>query len=307
MEVLAADVEEVTLVMPGASTPAELLAAAQLPPLPAMLSAAMNERCDYARGTSVSVHSGGSPRADGQPPSPHAPAPGTPQPPHTSHHRGKAEESAAQRGSAAHPPQAGASADGPAAAKSEASDANVPDPAAKAAAQAANKKQQRHVWWKRHTAGVIDLNTPEQDGPAMPTRAAGVLNVRMPGDGPAVASADSTADEQKGDAGPAEPAEQRGGGSSSAAGVGGGAPATKEPEQQALPRGHQHASRPSPTVRLSSGWRPAGTAASAPAKSQPLRPGQTPFGAPQLQQQAPTRRPARQALACRSFVRGSFP
>ena len=47
---LAAEVERVTLAMPGASIPGMQLAAAGLPPLAEMLRGALDGSCDYRRG-----------------------------------------------------------------------------------------------------------------------------------------------------------------------------------------------------------------------------------------------------------------
>lgn len=55
LEVLAVELESVTLAMPGSAVTGEQLAAAELPPLAAMVAAALDGRCDYARGTSVTA------------------------------------------------------------------------------------------------------------------------------------------------------------------------------------------------------------------------------------------------------------
>jgi hypothetical protein len=55
LEVLAVELESVTLAMPGSAVTGEQLAAAELPPLAAMVASALDGRCDYARGTSVTA------------------------------------------------------------------------------------------------------------------------------------------------------------------------------------------------------------------------------------------------------------
>lgn len=180
------ELDTVTLAMPGSAVPAEQLATAELPPLPAMVADALDSRCDYARGTSVSAQAS-TQKGEHSPRPPPQPPPG-PWPRQQDAHRGsphaKGTEAAAAAGQTGG--QCGPAAEIQPAAGDGASGTAKPQEGA-AEAQAQRGRWQDRL--KQRIAGVIHLDDQQQGEAGAASRPAGVVPVRLPDRQGAAASA----------------------------------------------------------------------------------------------------------------------
>lgn len=305
---LAAELDAVTLAMPGSAMPAEQLAAAELPSLPVMVADALDEDCDYARGTSVSAQAGKKSEQRSRPPPQPPPGPqpyhhrsphGSPQrgsPQHGSPGRSPAGESSAPQASSSDPQSSPFQERAAGGAAAHGAEKDLPE-ADSAAAAAQQQRSERHARWKQRMAGVIHVHTHqpgEAAGHSMPT---GVVSVQLPDDaqaGSAPAGTALQADATQPAAGhPAADQQHAVGGASSApaeiaAERAGGMRAQGLDRTDGRPAGHSPGPHPAQhwqgprqvqMVQLSTGGRrPISPLRPA------LKPGQTPFGMPHVQQ-----------------------
>lgn len=303
------ELDSVTLALPGSAAPSEQLAAAELPPLASMVADALEGRCDYARGTSVSAQAADkqgehAPRPPPQPgpwPRQQQEAHGSSQPAQTA--AGAAAGHADVQGgspAAKELPSQAQPAGGEASGKAAGSAAAASPKADGSKAQRGSRRDR----WRQRIAGVIHLDGLQQGEARPSSRPAGVVSVRLLGQQAAAGAVTAveldTEVLEAAEAPVAEGQQQqqeqepqgkqqlpRGAAEFGAAGPAGSNPA--EVAQHSLARelqmGQSQAEPRRPKmVHLSTGGRRPGSPPPAPpSRPAQLKQGQTPFGAPQVQ------------------------